>query len=208
MKEDAIIQSSKFKGEGEAWLWQHLKGKQPLHPERPFLPSEEELDAAEAEFDRIIAERSKPRRLRLWPWAASVAAAAAIAAVVFLLPQEEPQKSEEKPVVQCEPVPEKQEGNRADGAERADKTHRTYKTHKTHKTHKTYKTYKTHRTHKALQASQPAPSLTPHEEALANIHLAEEALQVVLEQEAQQEAIRAYAVSLTDGEPSQPIIAI
>jgi len=61
-------------------LDRYLAGEAPLHPERLTVPTDEELDAAEAEFDRIIAEREsqnvaeeKPRTrvVRLWPWAAA-----------------------------------------------------------------------------------------------------------------------------------------
>ena len=62
------------------YLDRYLAGESPLHPERLTLPSDEELDVAEAAFDRIVAEREsqanvadKTRRrvVRLWPWAAA-----------------------------------------------------------------------------------------------------------------------------------------
>ena len=62
------------------YLDRYLAGEAPLHPERLELPTDEELDAAEAEFDRLMAEREsqavveeKPlgRVIRLWPWAAA-----------------------------------------------------------------------------------------------------------------------------------------
>ena len=62
------------------YLDRYLAGEAPLHPERLELPTDEELDAAEAEFDRLMAEREsqtiaeeKPRGrvVRLWPWAAA-----------------------------------------------------------------------------------------------------------------------------------------
>ena len=70
-------------------LEQYLEGKSPLQPERLALPTDEELDAAEAEFDRIVCERNdetrkkKPatkRLLRWWP-----IAAAAVVAFAFIL---------------------------------------------------------------------------------------------------------------------------
>ena len=63
-------------------LERYLAGEQPLQTERMELPSEEELVAAEAEFDRITAER-KPHRhslLRWWP----LAAAAAVLVLAFI----------------------------------------------------------------------------------------------------------------------------
>lgn len=62
------------------YLDRYLAGEAPLHPERLELPTDEELDAAEAEFDRLMTEREsqtiaeeKPlgRVVRLWPWAAA-----------------------------------------------------------------------------------------------------------------------------------------
>ena len=46
-------------------------------------PSEEELDAAEAAFDKMVAEHKQPaRRIALWTWPISIAAAVAIAVVI------------------------------------------------------------------------------------------------------------------------------
>ena len=62
------------------YLDRYLAGEAPLHPERLELPTDEELDAAEAAFDQLVAEREsetaaeeKPRGriVRLWPWAAA-----------------------------------------------------------------------------------------------------------------------------------------
>ena len=62
------------------YLDRYLAGEAPLHPERLELPTDEELDAAEAEYNRLMAEREsknvaeeKPlgRVIRLWPWAAA-----------------------------------------------------------------------------------------------------------------------------------------
>ena len=56
-------------------LEQYLAGNAPLHPERLALPSEEELDAAEKEFDRFVAKQKQPARLiAFWPFVAAVAA--------------------------------------------------------------------------------------------------------------------------------------
>lgn len=72
-------------------LEQYLTGRQPLQPERTALPTDAELEAAEAEYDRIVSERTKakteqgdrPRHDRqYWAWGLSIAAAVLIA---FLL---------------------------------------------------------------------------------------------------------------------------
>lgn len=79
------------------YLDRYLAGEAPLHPERLELPTDEELDAAEAEFDRLMAEREsqavaedKPRRrvVRLWPWAA--AAASLLLLIGVLSPPNDP----------------------------------------------------------------------------------------------------------------------
>ena len=67
----------------EELLEQYLAGKAPLHTDHLNLPSEEELDAAEAAFDKMVAEHKQPaRRIALWTWPISIAAAVAIAVVI------------------------------------------------------------------------------------------------------------------------------
>ena len=58
------------------------------------------------------------------------------------------------------------------------------------------------------QPEEEVPIIPPEKQALADIFLAEEALQVAYELRAQQEAIRAYAASLTGEEPAKAIIAL
>ena len=53
----------------------------------------------------------------------------------------------------------------------------------------------------------PVIVIPPDKQALADIYLAEEALQVVYERKAQQDAIRAYAASLTGEDMPEPVIA-
>jgi len=95
------------------YLDRYLAGKAPLHPERLELPTDEELDAAEAEFDRLMAEREsqtiaeeKPRGrvVRLWPWAAAASVLLLIGVGAMLLtdgqaPQEEIVAKVESPSV-------------------------------------------------------------------------------------------------------------
>ena len=70
------------------WLEQYLAGKAPLHAEDLRLPSAEELDAAEAAFDEIVAGRQKPaRRVPLWAWAAAVAAVLTVAVLLWPKPE-------------------------------------------------------------------------------------------------------------------------
>ena len=76
------------------YLDRYLAGEAPLHPERLELPTDEELDAAEAEFDQLMAEREsqtiaedKPRSrvVRLWSWAAAASVLLLIGVGAMLL---------------------------------------------------------------------------------------------------------------------------
>ena len=88
-------ESLKFKD--KTFLEQYLAGKAPLHADRLNLPSDEELDAAEAEFDEIVAARKQPaRHIPLWPWAIAAIAASILLLLVFNINKE---TIEEKPVV-------------------------------------------------------------------------------------------------------------
>lgn len=90
-------------------LEQYLEGKSPLQPERLALPTDEELDAAEAEFDRIVCERNDETRknktatkrpLRWWP-----IAAAAVVAFAFILAPHSKDKEVIAPTVITTPQP-------------------------------------------------------------------------------------------------------
>ena len=74
----------------------YLDGKWPLQPELTALPTDAELEAAEAEYDRIVSERTKakanqgnrPRHDRqYWAWGLSIAAVFTLA--FLLLPENE-----------------------------------------------------------------------------------------------------------------------
>lgn len=95
------------------YLDRYLAGEAPLHPERLELPTDEELDAAEAEFDRLMADREsqtvdgeKPRGrvIRLWPWAVAASLLLLIGVGAMLLtdnlkPQEQIVAKVESPTV-------------------------------------------------------------------------------------------------------------
>ena len=199
-------------------LEQYLAGNVPLHPERLALPSEEELDAAEKEFDRFVAKQKQPARLiAFWPFAAAVAA---VLVVAFLLrPTKSPVVPDDK-VVQNETAVQAEKTEQATQPEAAEPVkiaaHKPRKTRKPHVIDKICEA----EPHEEVAELPSIPEETQQEEevevspipadkqALADMFLAEEVLQVAYELRAQQEAIRAYTVSLTDEEPAKPIIAI
>ena len=89
------------------YLDRYLAGEVPLHPERLELPTDEELDAAEAAFDQFMADREsqtvaedKPRGrvVRLWPWAAA-ASLFLIIGIGAVIKFKEPQKTKLIPAV-------------------------------------------------------------------------------------------------------------
>ncbi|MBO4549959.1 MAG: hypothetical protein J5733_04450 [Bacteroidaceae bacterium] len=196
---------------------QYLSGNLPLHPERLVLPSEEELDAAEKEFDRFVAKQKQPARLiAFWP---IVAAVAAVLVAVFLLrstksaviPEEEMEQNET--IVQVEQTEPPKQEEVTEPVKIAAHTH-----HKTHKTQKIDEICESETNEEVAEmASIPEETLQEEEvevspipadkQALADMFLAEEALQVAYELQAQQEAIRAYAASLIGVELPKPIIA-
>ena len=84
-------------------LEQYLDGKHPLLPERTALPTDAELEAAEAEYDRCVSEQNELSRHRAgtplhygrgWGWVLSIAAAVILA---FLLWPERQEKTIEQP---------------------------------------------------------------------------------------------------------------
>ena len=84
-------------------LEQYLAGRQPLQPERTDLPTDAELEAAEAEYDRCVSEQNELSRHRAgtplhygrgWGWVLSIAAAVIL---TFLLWPERQEKTIEQP---------------------------------------------------------------------------------------------------------------
>ena len=217
----------------ELLIDQYLQGKHPIDGESWELPTADELERDEALYDALLAERKAPKRRTLpmaLRWLTTGIAACIALLLGFSLLMKDGETDTEQPVVaetigkgttpQLAPQPPADE-KKAE-PQKANKPYKTYKTYKTHKTHKTYKSYKTQKSYKppvpeALAEVKPSPSvekpeedvctIPPDKQALADIFLAEEALQVAFELRAQQEAIRAYAASLTGRELPKPIIA-
>ena len=198
--EELRMKSKELKFDDEKFLEQYLAGKAPLHGDRLNLPSEEELDAAEAEFDKIVTAHKRPARLLpLWPWVGAAIAAMLVAA--FLLWSEKPTAVPEEQLAQVTaPKPVKQP-----------KVAPVPQPHSPHEAKEAKEAHKPQASSLTAPMPQPkeeeTPVIPPDKQALADIFLAEEALQVAYELQAQQEAIRAYAASLTEEELPQPIIA-
>ncbi|MBQ7462889.1 MAG: hypothetical protein IJS63_11740 [Bacteroidaceae bacterium] len=194
---------------------QYLAGKAPLHPERLALPSQEELDAAEKEFDRFVAKQKQPARLiAFWPFATAVAAVLVVAFLLrptksSVIPEEKVEQ--EVTIVQAEQTEQPKQEEVIEPVKIA--AHTPHKHQKTPKIDEIYEA----ETHEEVAEVASMPEETQQEEvevspipadkqALADIFLAEEALQVAYELQAQQEAIRAYAASLIGEELPKPII--
>lgn len=216
-----MMEEKKMKN--EQFLEQYLSGKAPLHADRLSLPSKEELDAAEAEFDKMITAHKRPAHLLpLWPWVG--AAVAAMLVVAFLLWPEKPMPVSEEVLVptQTASLQESHESQQPQEPSKAPKPPKAYKKHKVHKVAKPQPSNEIPieepvakpieepmlaQAEPQQEKEEEAPIIPPDKQALADIFLAEEALQVAYKIRAQQEAIRAYAASLTGEEPPKPIIA-
>lgn len=237
-------ESLKFKD--QEFLEQYLEGKAPLHADRLNVPSDEELEEAEAEFDRMVAGRQQPaRRITLWLWAVGIAAATIL--VFMLWPKVD---TEDAAPLATNEIPKVQEYEQEEQpliAQLAEPKHPAAikKTRCSHVQTKVETPLKENidvnepleekiagltivptsadlgpGVHLRLgtpcpqpvgveplpEEQQPSP-IPPDKQALADIYLAEMALQVAYEQRAVQEAVRAYAASITGEEIPQPIIA-
>lgn len=228
------------------WLEQYLAGKAPLHAEDLLLPSAEELDAAEAAFDEIVAGRQKPaRRVPLWAWAAAVAAVLTVA--VLLWPKPEAQqppalmandaaKAQRSENVVAKEMPMREDKNlvaviEGESERKLDVgSKRLLEGERKRKFMPEQPKAEEVAVRQDAPASIPSaisepvsdvvlaeaveepeeqePSLIPADkQALAELYLAEEALQVIYERRAQVEAIRAYAASIKGEEMAKPVIA-
>jgi len=206
---------------------QYLQGKHPINGESWELPTADELDRDEALYDALLAERKAPKRRTLpmaLRWLTTGIAACIALLLGFSLLMKDEETDTEQPVVAetigkgatPQPAPQPLVDEKKAEPQKANKSYKTYKTHKTYKSYKTQKSYKPP-VPEALAEVRPSPSvekqeedvctIPPDKQALADIFLAEEALQVAFELRAQQEAIRAYAASLMGRELPKPIIA-
>ena len=236
-------ESLKFKD--QEFLEQYLEGKAPLHADRLNLPSDEELDAAEAEFDRMTAERKQPaRRILLWPWAVGIAAALVLTFILWKtgdtketaplatneIPKAQEHEQEGQPLMAQLTEPE-----RPATIKKAGHSHAPKRVEEPTEENIDVEAPLTEKIAgltivptsadlgpgNKMRLGAPCPMTTgeetlpqedvspipPDKQALADIYLAEVALQVVYERQAQAEALRAYAASITDEEVPQPIIA-
>ena len=176
-----------------------------------------ELTLGEAEYDAIMTRRSNksvtaPKHIRLWPWFGAVAAGILLL-LVFRFGQE---PVEEKPVVaetveQSIPQPATQPIVEEKEEEALPEVKPAIKPAKKHRKAVIKPEAPAEpmfaKAESVPQPEEEAPVIPPEKQALADIFLAEEALQVAYELRAQQEAIRAYAASLTGEEPAKAIIA-
>ena len=176
-----------------------------------------ELTLSEAEYDAIMAHRNNkpettPRQKRLWPWFGAVAASI----LLLLLFRFSQKPVEEKPLVaetveQSIPKPATQPIVEEKEEEALPEVKPAIKPAKKHRKAVIKPEAPAEpmlaKAEPVPQPEEEAPVIPLEKQALVDIFLAEEALQVAYELRAQQEAIRAYAASLTGEELPKPIIA-
>ena len=133
-----MMEEEKMKN--EQFLEQYLSGKAPLHADRLKLPAEEELDVAEAEFDRKVAARKRPARLiSFWPWVGTAVAAGVLLLIVLNIGQHQPkqqpivaetvEQNASQPIVEEKEV-EPQEPSETPKANEPNKPHKLNEVHK------------------------------------------------------------------------------
>ena len=211
---------------------EYLKGKHPIEQEKWELPTESELDRDEALFDALLAERetaplqTSPRGGRLLAAAAAIVIAIALFTWRSFVPQQPTQlaeKTEEPVKLEDAPRDTAKRGTPNCPTRHVMKAHearlidqlsepRLKTPHPKRKIHKEVKEGNPPTEQPLLAEAEPqqeedVPIIPADKQALVDIFLAEEALQVAYELRAQQEAIRAYAASLTGQELPRPIIA-
>ena len=148
----------------------------------------------------LQGERELKRR-RLWPWVGAIAASIVLLLVFHYNNKVMP--VEEQPVVAEVVEQPAQEGTKvsenSEVSENSDKSEST----ELIKPKRTYKPSKPVAEPLLAQAEEE-PVISADKQALVDIYLAEEALQVAYELQAQQEELRAYAASLMGVEEPQP----
>ena len=228
------------------WLEQYLAGKAPLHAEDLRLPSAEELNAAEAAFDEIVAGRQKTaRRVPFWAWAAAVAAVLLVAVLLWPKPEaqqpptlmaNEAAKAKRSEDVVTKEMPTPEDKNLVAVAESMSERQLDGESKRQLDGERKRKLMPGQPKAEEVAVRQDAPASIPSsisepesdvvmaeaaeepveqepslipadKQALAELYLAEEALQVAYERRAQVEAIRAYAASIKGEEMPKPVIA-
>ena len=137
----------------DKFLEQYLAGKAPLHANRLKLPTEKELDEAEAAFEsltpRPIRGERELKHRRLWPWVGAIAASIVVA---FILWPNSPAVIEQQPVVAEvveQPVPEAPKtSDYSDSSDYSDYSDKSEPS-------KTSKPIKPKRSHKSLPKEEP-----------------------------------------------------
>ena len=156
----------------------------------------------------IKVQKTTSKQKRLWPWLGAVAAS-----IILLIAFHFTQKPvEEQPVVAEavepeiveQPAPEPVEVSESPEISGPNKPNMAHKPNRPQAEPLLAQT----EPQPEPQPEEEVPIIPPEKQALADIFLAEEALQVAYELRAQQEAIRAYAASLTGEEPAKAIIAL
>lgn len=178
----------------------YLQGKHPIEQESWELPSAQEMERDEALYDSLMAQKKAPKRRTLpliLRWTAVAAMVVVVSTIGFRKEQtvqpEQPSQILQAAVAMPEVAPQPV-------SEAMDKADRAYEANKEKRLSKATK---------AKREAEPLPKeekpvISAEKQALVDIYLAEEALQVAYELQAQQEELRAYAASLTGEEEPQP----
>lgn len=193
---------------------EYLQGKHPITGDTWELPTDSELDSDEALFDALLAERKVTKRRKLpivlW-WLTSGIAASILLLTSFSLLTKEKEPVEEKITLihEIKSTPKQQPNMKSEPKQAKQENPVTVKSTKVKRAKPPIVQTSKEPT---LANAEPQPEedispLPPDKQALVDIFLAEEALQVAYQLQAEQEAIRACAASLTGQKLPQNIIA-
>jgi hypothetical protein len=205
----------------------YLQGCHPIEQQSWELPTDIELDNAEAEFDRL-RKKTPLHHGRGWRWGFFAVAACLVGfVVIFLAPPksteeqlplalEEPMVNEQLPVM-AEVTPQQQVPT--DKPQQPDDSHKTRKSYENNKPKQPAEIQQeespltNHFLAEAQSVLLPesdgqreeldleASILPPDRQALVDIYLAEEALQVTYMQQEQMQELRAFTAGLQGKEP-------